>query len=193
MRALNLLQYPSLSRQQKRRHQSWTSLAGLALGAGLAWAALHGLGVQTLRMQAEQQVLQARWVVQTQQAKAAQHRQLQAHQHFAHWQQWQRIQQHQRAWVDWHESLQDEAQASGLRLERMQAEALKIELQGTTHRAQALPESRQSLSESLEQPLQLVSMTSGVQGTTSFVWQAPWSAAPGGVTHAPAPAAVARP
>jgi hypothetical protein len=89
--------------------------------------------------------------------------------------------------------LQDEAQASGLRLERMQAEALKIELQGTTHRAQALPESRQRLSDSLQQPLHLVSMTSGVQGTTSFVWQAPWSAAPGGVTHAPAPAAVARP
>ena len=179
MRSLNLLQYPSLSQQQKRLHRVWTSVAGLAVGGLCVWAWMHWQALQTVRLQQTQADLQTRWLMRTQQNQAAEKSQIQSRAHFDDWQQWQLIEQHQQMWVRWHEDLLAEARRSGLQLGRLQADAMQIELQGTTLRAHALSESRQRLSEPLEHPLQLVSMTADPQTGMAFVWQAPWPAAPG--------------
>ena len=179
MRSLNLLQYPSLSRQQKGVHRVWTSLAGLAFGGLCVWAWMQWQDLQTVQLKHTQADLQARWLMRTQQNHAAAKSQIQSRAQFEYWQQWQLIEQHQQMWVRWHEDLLAEARRSGLQLGRLQADAMQIELQGTALRTDAMSESRQRLSESLEHPLQLVSMTAEPQAGMGFVWQAPWPAAPG--------------
>lgn len=179
MRSLNLLQYPSLSRQRKGAHRVLTSLAGLALGGLCMGAWMQWQVVQTVQLQHTQAELQARWLMRTQQNQAAAKSQIQSREQFEYWQQWQRIEQHQQVWVSWHEALLAEARRSGLQLARLQADAMQIELQGNTLRADAISESRHSLSEPLEHPLQLVSMTADPHAGMGFVWQAPWPAAPG--------------
>ena len=59
MRALNVLHYPSLARQQKIFHRWWSSLAGLLLGGVMAWGWLQWQDLQTARLQQEQGLLQA--------------------------------------------------------------------------------------------------------------------------------------
>ena len=52
MRAFNLLSYPALASQRRKRHRLWTSLAGLVVGSVLAgWAAQR---VQETADQSEQ-------------------------------------------------------------------------------------------------------------------------------------------
>ena len=179
MRSLNLLQHPSLSRKQKALHRVWTSLAGLAVGGLCVAAWLQWHDAETARLRHTQADLQARWLMRTQQNQAVAKSQIQAREQAALWQQWQYIEQHQQLWVRWHEDLLAESRRSGLQLLRLQADAMHIELQGTTLRADAMSETRQRLSEPLEHPLQLVSMTADPHVGMGFVWQAPWPASPG--------------
>ena len=179
MRSLNLLQHPSLTRKQKTLHSVWTNLAGLAIGGLCVAAWLQWHDAETVRLRHTQADLQARWLLRTQQNQAVAKSQIQSREQVEHWQQWQRIEQHQQLWVRWHEDLLAEARRSGLQLVRLQADAMQIELQGTTLRTDAMSETRQRLSEPLEHPLQLVSMTADPHAGMGFVWQAPWPAAPG--------------
>ena len=71
MRALNLLHYPSLARQQKVFHRWWSSLAGLLLGGAVAWGWLQWQDIQTLRLRQTQSLLQASLTTRNQQAKEA--------------------------------------------------------------------------------------------------------------------------
>jgi hypothetical protein len=80
-----------------------------------------------------------------------------------------------------HEALHQEGH--GLRLQRLQAEAEKIELQGTMARFDAMTETRHNLSDQLDQTLGLTSITAGPGESVSFVWQALWPAANGALKN----------
>lgn len=176
MRALNLLHYPSLTRQQKVFHRWWSSLAGLLLGGAMAWSWLQWQELQTASLQQEQSLLQASLATRAQLAKEAARRQSQWRletEQVAHLKQ---VAQHQQAWAALHDSLQAEARQGGLRLERLQAEAEKIEFHGTSLHVDAITHAQQRLSDQLDHPLALASITTTPHEGVSFVWQAVWPA-----------------
>jgi hypothetical protein len=70
-------------------------------------------------------------------------------------------------------------------LQRLQAQAEKIELQGTIARFDAMTETRQNLSDQLDQTVALTSITVGPGEEVSFVWQAPWPAVNGALKTPP--------
>lgn len=179
MRALNVLHYPSLARQQKIFHRWWSSLAGLLLGGAIAWGWLQWQALQTVRLQQEQSLLQASVATRTQLAKEAVRRQTQSRLQTEQMAHLKKVAQHQQAWAALHDSLQTEAGQSGLRLERLQAEAEKIEFQGTSAHIDAITHAQQRLSDQLDHPLALASITTAPHEGVSFVWQAVWPAVHG--------------
>ena len=191
MRALNVLHYPSLARQQKIFHRWWSSLAGLLLGGAIAWGWLQWQALQTVRLQQEQSLLQASVATRTQLAKEAVRRQTQSRLQTEQMAHLKKVAQHQQAWATLHDSLQTEARQSGLRLERLQAEAEKIEFQGTSAHVAAITDAQQRLSDQLDHPLVLASITTAPPLGVSFVWQAVWPAVPGAsvvpLSRAPGP------
>lgn len=197
MRSLNVLHYPSLAREQKVFHRWWSSGLGVLLGAAMAWAWLHWQELQTMALLQEQSLLQSHLAARTKQAQEAVRRQsqwrLQSEQaaHLG------RVAQHQQAWVALHDSLQTEAGQSGLRLERLHAEAEKIELHATATHVNEIHRAQNRLSEQLDRPLALTSLTTAPHGSVSFVWQTAWPTLQGlGLApspSAPAPATAAPP
>ena len=191
MRALNLLHYPGLARQNRVFHRWWSGMAGLLLGSALAWGSQQWQAVQTARLLQEQSHLQEALVVHTQQTQESVQLQTRSRLQAEQLGQLEKVAQHQQAWVSLHEALHKEGH--GLRLQRLQAEAEKIELQGTMARFDAMTETRQNLSEQLDQTLGLTSITVGPGESVSFVWQAFWPAAngalktPRSLTPAPKP------
>ncbi len=179
MRALNLLHYPSQARQQKVFHRWWSSLAGLLLGGAMAWGWLQWQDLQTARLQQEKSLLQASLATRTQLSQEAARRQTQSRletEQVAHLKQ---VAQHQQAWAALHDSLQTEARQGGLRLERLQAEVEKIEFHGTSLHVDAITHAQQRLSDQLDHPLALASITAAPHEGVSFVWQAVWPAVQG--------------
>jgi hypothetical protein len=85
-----------------------------------------------------------------------------------------RVARHQQAWVTLHESLQAQASQRGVSLARLQAEAEKIEFQGTGAHMQAISLAQQELSDRLDAALSLTSFTAGAREGVDFVWQAAW-------------------
>ena len=171
MRTLNLLHYPSLARQQKVFHRWWSSLAGLFLGSALAWGWLQWQDIQTLGLQQTQSLLQASLTTRMQQAKEAEHGQTQRRLQAAQLVQLRQIAQHQQAWASLHKILQMEARRSGLQLDRLQSDAERIELHGRTAQVAAMTDAQQWLTEQLDHPLGLVSITTGPHAGVDFVWQ----------------------
>jgi hypothetical protein len=106
-----------------------------------------------------------------QQAKEAVQGQTQLRLQAAQLVQLRQIAQHQQAWASLHDLLQMEARRSGLQLGRLQSDAEKIELQGTTADAAAMTDAQQRLTEQLDHPLGLVSITTGPHASVDFVWQ----------------------
>ena len=193
MRALNLLNYPSLARQQKVFHRWWSSWAGLLLGGAMAWGWLQWQDLQTARLQQEESLLQVSLATRTRLAKDAVRRQAQSRlqtEQMAHLKQ---VAKHQQAWADLHDSLQAEARHSGLRLERLQAEAEKIEFHGTSAHVDATTHAQQRLSEQMDRPLALASITTAPHEGVSFVWQAAWPSVHGAAVAALPRAAGPRP
>ncbi len=186
MRALNLLHYPSQARQKKVFHRCWTSLAGVLLGGVLAWSWLHWLDLQTEQLQQEQKRLQTSLASRTQMAKDAARRHTQSRVHAEQLAHVRQVAQHQQAWVALHESLQTQARQSGLRLERLQVESEKIELQGTGVHVEAITQAQQKLSDQLDHPLALTSITATPTAGVGFILQAKWSGV-GGPSHGPLP------
>jgi hypothetical protein len=179
MRSLNLLNHPGLARHQRVFHRGWSSLAGLLAGTLLAWVWQHALAIETAQLQQEQSRWQQAVRARQHQAEAAALEQMRLSGQTEQAGQLQKIAEHQQAWVNLHESLQQEAKDRGLRLLRLQSEAEKIELHGTVQGVDALTEVRQSLSAHWPQPLALTSLTVGPAGELSFVWQAQWPHAQG--------------
>jgi len=146
----NLLNYPALHQQRRRRHRIITSLAGLAMGTLMAAISLWAIekSVQGLRVQ--QTELQAQWLSVSQQQKLAQQsvaeqdRNRQQTQHL-----WQIAQQHH-VWTGLNEALQSEAQNATWRLTRLQLEPGKMELNGWSRDFDALKSSKHRLMAQLE-------------------------------------------
>ena len=179
MHALNLLRHPSLSRRQKILHRCWSGFAGLLLGAVLAWGWVHWQNLQTPPLRQEQALLQQRWDQQVQSNKEQASRQAQARlfkqrlSHLAN------IAQHQHTWDALHATLHAQTQRNDWQLERLWAEAEALEMHGTVARMGVMAKARQDLSDQLNRPLFLVSMTSGPSERERFVWQTAWPAPPG--------------
>lgn len=171
MRALNLLHYPSLVRQQKLFHHWWTSMAGVLLGGMLAWGWLQWQDIQTHNLQQTQSRLQASLTARKQQSKEAAVGQTQSRLQAAQLIQLAQIAQHQQAWLSLHDQLQTQARRHGVQLNRLQFEAEKIELHGTAAQVAAMTDAQQSLSAQLQHPLGLSSLTTGEHAGVDFVWQ----------------------
>ena len=193
MRTLNLLNHPGLARQQRVFHRWWSSLAGLVVGIVLAWVWQHGLSIETAQLHQEQSRLQEALRARQQQAQEAAREQTRQRWQTEQAGQLQQIAEHQQAWVNLHERLQEEAKDRGLRLVRLQSEAEKIELHGTMQGVDAVSEVRQSLSAQWPQPLSLTSMTVGLAGEVNFVWQTQWPHAQTVLTVPPSRISEARP
>lgn len=175
MHSLNLLHYPSLARKQKVFHRCWSSLAGLLVGGCMTWAGLYWQENQTITLQQEQFQLQADLKIRTRMDQEANQLKDQMRLHSAQIVELNKIAQDQKIWQILHKGLQSEALQSGLRLERLQAMAGKIALHGSVPDVRAVTDVRQRLSESLQHPLGLSSMTVGSNNQVNFVWHAPWS------------------
>jgi hypothetical protein len=126
----NLLNYPTLHQQRRRRHRAITTLAGLVVGALLAAATLKGLegSLQHLRLQQAQ--LQAQWLKVSQERKREQ-QQVAARE--AHRQQalfLQQITQQHQAWAALYEVMLSQVDHAAWRLSRLQLESGKLELVG---------------------------------------------------------------
>jgi hypothetical protein len=146
----NLLNYPALHQQRRRRHRIITTLAGLAMGALMAGISLWALekSVQGLRVQ--QTELQAQWLASSQQQKLAQQRVAEQERNRQQTQHlWQIAQQH-RVWTGLSEALHSEVQNATWQLTRLQLEPGKMELSGWSHDFNALKSSKHRLMAQLE-------------------------------------------
>jgi len=146
----NLLNYPALHQQRRRRHRIATSLAGLAVGALMAGASLFWMERSSQVLRLQQTHLQAQWSEASQQLKldqqhaAASESSRQQTQHLR-----QVLEQHQ-AWTALHQALRSEAQEDSWRLARLQLAPGKLELVGWSRDFEALNASRNRLTDQLQ-------------------------------------------
>jgi hypothetical protein len=146
----NLLNYPALHQQRRRRHRIATSLAGLAVGTLMAGASLFWMERSSQGLRLQQTHLQAQWGEASQQLKldqqhaAASESSRQQTQHLR-----QVLEQHQ-AWTALHQVLLSEAQEDSWRLARLQLAPGKLELAGWSRDFEALNASRHRLTDQLQ-------------------------------------------
>ena len=146
----NLLNYPALHQQRRRRHRILTSLAGLAAGTLMAAASLYGMERSLQGLRLKQSHLQAQWgeanqqlKLEKQQVAARENSRLQA-QHLR-----QVSAQHQ-AWTALNQAMFSEALEGSWRLVRLQLEPGKLELSGWSRDFDALSASRHRLTSQLQ-------------------------------------------
>jgi hypothetical protein len=146
----NLLNYPALHQQRRRRHRIATSLVGLAAGAlmaGLSGVAmersLQGLRLQKADLQAQWGQASQQLRLEKQQVAARENSRLQT-QHLR------QVSAQQQAWTALHQALLSEAQEGSWRLERLQLEPGKLELSGWSPDFDALNASRHRLTSQLQ-------------------------------------------
>lgn len=173
----NLLNHPMGARHRRLRWGVLTAVAGFAIGAGLALGTVSWLQGEMEGLLKEKQRLQAvsdQRKRQTQEDKARRERVTIWQRQQAHLE---RVREHQQALVELHEAVLQEAGRSGWRLERLQIESDRLELQGHASSAQVMAAAQMSLSHRLQRPLTLVSMASLAPPDVglTFVWQGGWS------------------
>jgi hypothetical protein len=211
----NLLNFPSLHQQRRRRHRVITTLVGLALGALLAEGTRYGLDGSLQRLREQQQRLQQEWhehsenLKHRRQQNVALEKRHQQAQHLA-----QIAQQHQ-AWAALNQALRGEMQEASWRLLRLQLESGRLELQGWSRDFESLSAARQTLMGHLqshiphaqpasEMPSDLVRQTrvstrgGGAAGASEgmdleFVWVTAWPALQAASIPAPSQAKGGRP
>lgn len=146
----NLLNYPALHLQRRRRHRIITSLTGMAVGALLAWASLLGVerSLQGLRLQKIQ--LQAQWLEASQQLKLQQRQVAERDRHRHQIHHLRQIAEQHQAWTGLHEALLSEAQEETWRLTRLQLDLGKLALSGWSRDFDALNVSRLQLTARLQ-------------------------------------------
>lgn len=187
--AFNLLNYPMHARQRRWRWRWGSALLGGLLGLVLGGAALHGLrqdidacASELKQLQAQNERQRERLAQDKVRAEAldlAQRQQAQL----------QRVREQQRALARLHLALHLAQQQQGGRsawaLERLHWDGERLEMQGRAHHAQALQAAQNTVSEQLQSPLTLLSLSSSPAGVGEraapdtglvFVWQAPWRA-----------------
>ena len=197
--AFNLLHYPNLAQQHRRRHRWVTGLLGVVVGAVLAWGLVWWQENKTESLRTEQRQLQSNMAQRTQRLKVLDAQRAQVQMQRLQRQQLSQIAQHQQTWNVWYQALQAQAQGSHLRLERLQAEGDKLELQGFAPSVPAMTVVRQQLAEQWGQAVNLASLTasntlgepgSAQSAQVAFVWQVAWSSIqPPAEASGPSPAA----
>ena len=141
----NLLNYPALHQQRRRRHRVITTLAGLAMGTLLAGISLLALEESAHDLRLQQTQLQAQWLASSQQQKLAQQRVTEQDRQRQQLQQLRQISQQHQAWTALNQVLLGEVQDAKWRLTRLQLEAGKLELSGWSRDFDALKSSRHRL------------------------------------------------
>jgi Tfp pilus assembly protein PilN len=151
MRAFNLLHYPALASQRRRRYRLWTAMAGWVVGAVLA------VGVAQVVQEAADQAAQERQRVQAQLAEQqaqwgkvqkALSAQQKWHVQSAHLAQ---IQRQHVGWQALHHALQNELGPGSVQLTRLQLEATQLQLQGSASDVQRMDAVRHAVSAHLAQ------------------------------------------
>ena len=193
----NLLNYPALRQKRRRKHRISSSLAGLLLGLGLAWATVQAMqsALQRWRMQHVQ--LQAQWNERSQQLQHAKQQAVAIDQQRQQVQQLGWITRQHQAWAALNAALRSQAADVSWRLSRLHMESGKLELSGWSRDFDRLNATRQTLTAHLQGPLSepgatrplpgdLVLQTSvanrGVHAQdpagqlmgVEFVWLSPW-------------------
>lgn len=212
----NLLSYPALDQKRRRRHRVTTTLAGLLLGALMAWITGHVMSDALQRSQLAHVQLQAQWSELSQQSRQQQQREVaaeknrQQEQHL-HW-----ISRQHQAWSALDEGLQRQSQDASWRLSRLQLESGQLTLSGWSRDVDSLSAVRKDLSGHLfahipfpiaanDPPVELLRQTSISTrvaldpkgpleaGGLEFVWESPWPGPKSLGTSARQPAHGSRP
>lgn len=154
MRAFNLLNYPALAGQRRKRHRWWTSLTGLAVGSSLAWWGAQVVQESVQQGQQERQRLQvlltdkqAHWRDLQKNHAALQKSLLQS----AHLSQ---IQHQHVVWQALYLALQSELGPGSAQLLRLQLEAKQLEMHGIASDAHKMDQVRHALTVQLAQHFQ---------------------------------------
>lgn len=152
MVSFNLLHYPALASQRRRRHRWWTSLTGLAVGLAVAGWAAQELQALADQMQEDRTRLQAQLTDQTMQLQRLQKQQ-------AVQKKWQlqsahlaQLRQQHLTWLALYQSLQQAASPSSVQFLRLQLQAHQLELQGQARDVKRMEDARKRLSRSMSFP-----------------------------------------
>ncbi|MCO4089536.1 MAG: hypothetical protein HEQ17_11560 [Limnohabitans sp.] len=146
----NLLNYPSLHLQRRRRHRVLTTLLGLAVGGLLAEGTRHWLdkGLQGLHAQKAQ--LQQEWLEHSERVKHRRQHKVAIEKNRQQAQHLRQIAQQHQAWTALNEAFNSEMQGSNWRLLRLQLEPGRLELQGWSRDFESLGAARQKLMDHLQ-------------------------------------------
>jgi|GEM_PF-1408763 len=212
----NLLHYPTLHQQRRRRHRTLTTLAGLAAGAWMAAATVQGLDTSLQGLRAQHVQLQAQWLQASQEMKREQQQLAAREVHRQQAQHLQQIMQQHHAWAALYEVLLSLAEDGSWRLSRLQLESGTLELGGWSRDFEHLNAARDKLTRHLQAhlpapapstpaPVDLVRQTRvvarvdpGLGGTldargVEFAWVSPWPALQPSGLPAPKPGAGGKP
>jgi hypothetical protein len=146
----NLLNYPALRQQRRKKHRVITSLAGLALGTGMTWATVQGLEGALKRWRLQHSQLQAQWIQLSQQIKQEQQKAVAFEKKQQQVQHLSGITQQHQAWAALNEALRSEAADVTWRLSRLQMESGQLELSGWSRDFDSLSATRQKLTTHLQ-------------------------------------------
>lgn len=188
---MNLLNYPGLDRQRRRRHRWRTALAGFLAGVVLAAAGVHEMVSRLPHLQREQQRLQSLQGTQKQQQTSLQQQQRQQGQLQEQVLHLQVVAQHHQAWEALYQALQREAQDGALQWLNLELGQDRLVLQGRAPSLSSMDQARERLSQKLGMALSLssvlitptredVSLLAGAEvgaerlPPVAFVWHADW-------------------
>lgn len=180
MADFNLLHYPTLDRQQRLRRQWRMAGMGAVLGAVLAGSVLTVWTWQIDSLREQTRGLQSQLEAHKRLAKEHQQRLSENQEVQKVSAQLVQLQAHQQAWSLLQSGLMEVPPGDGLRLQRLQVEAGRIDLQGHAPQAQTIAHVAQRLSERWGVSLNLQSLEDHTAGEgaqrVSFSWQTPWAA-----------------
>jgi hypothetical protein len=146
----NLLNYPALHQQRRRRHRISTSLAGLAVGALMAGASLFWMERSSQALRLQQTHLQAHWGEASQQLKLEKQQVAARENSRLQTQHLRQVSAQHQAWTALNQALLSEAQEDSWRLVRLQLEPGKLELSGWSRDFDALNAARHRLTSQLQ-------------------------------------------
>ena len=183
--AFNLLSYPMQAHRRRMRWRWGSAAAGLLAGACAGGGVLQLLQQDVATLSAERDRLQA----QNAQAQSRLQQDKARREALALAQRQQNqlrlVQQHQQAWSRLQQALTEGVAHGDWRLERLQVDGERLELQGRIRDVRSLAAAQQRVSEALHSPLMLVSLLArpadGQERRAGevepvFVWQGAWPA-----------------
>ncbi|MEY4733619.1 MAG: hypothetical protein RLZZ464_1685 [Pseudomonadota bacterium] len=180
MADFNLLRYPTLDRQQRLRRQWRMAGMGAGLGAALVGSVLMVWAWQIDSLRDQTRDFQSQLEAHKRLAKERQQRLAKNQEVQKVAAQLVQLQAHQQAWSLLHTGLMEVTLGDGLRLQRLQVESGRIDLQGHAPQAQTIAHVAQRLSERWGVSLSLQSLEAHPAGegaqSVSFAWQASWAA-----------------